>query len=78
MTSLFDTIDQELGIKDNTLTKDLMQRPTPDKGANKPHITVEGKGTHQMDLLELPNDNGYRYALVIVDVATRACDAEQE
>ena len=30
----------------------------------------------QADLLFLPKDEGYRYALVVVDVATRAMDAE--
>jgi hypothetical protein len=31
---------------------------------------------HQADLLFLPDDNGYKYALVVVDLATHLCDAE--
>jgi hypothetical protein len=31
---------------------------------------------HQMDLLFLPNDGGYKYALVIADVGNRLVDAE--
>ena len=31
---------------------------------------------HQADLLFLPTDNGFKYALVVVDVGTRLCDAE--
>ena len=42
-----------------------------------PHI-VSGKedSIHQADLLFLPNDDGYKYALVVVDVATGDTDAE--
>ena len=32
--------------------------------------------THQYDLLYLPHDNGYKYALVAVDVGSKLCDAE--
>jgi hypothetical protein len=31
---------------------------------------------HQADLLFLPNDDGYRYALVVVDLGSKKCDAE--
>ncbi len=31
---------------------------------------------HQADILHLPNDNGYKYALTVVDIATRYKDAE--
>jgi hypothetical protein len=49
----------------------------------KPKETVKTKmkqlqrnDTHQLDLLYLPHDNGYKYALVGVDVGSRLCDAE--
>ena len=32
--------------------------------------------THQIDLLYLPSDDGYKYALVVVDVGSRLTDAE--
>jgi hypothetical protein len=49
----------------------------------KPKETIKTKmkqlqrnDTHQYDLLYLPHDNGYKYALVGVDVGSRLCDAE--
>jgi IS30 family transposase len=33
-------------------------------------------GSHQADLLFLPNDNGFKYCLVVVDLATRITDAQ--
>jgi hypothetical protein len=42
-----------------------------------PHTTATGKfNTQQADLLYLPEDEGYKYLLVVVDIATRLCDAE--
>lgn len=55
---------------------DLMQRPTTNKEANKPHIIVEGTDMHQVDRFQMRVHNGYKYALVIVDLATSACNAE--
>jgi hypothetical protein len=59
---------------DRTLVEDLFKRParvTPD------HIHVSQAGAvQQADLLFLPQDGPYQYALVAVDLATRACDAE--
>lgn len=55
----------------------LFKRPAPDMGANQPHFvnnSVEN-GVHQMDLLFLPTDGKYSYALVVVDLATRKTDA---
>ena len=31
---------------------------------------------YQADLLFLPNDEGYKYALVVVDIGSGLCDAE--
>ena len=59
---------------DRTLVEDLFKRPArgvPD------HIRVSVAGAvQQADLLFLPQDGPYKYALVAVDLATRACDAE--
>ena len=33
-------------------------------------------GSHQADLLFLPEDKGYKYALVVVDIATGKTDIE--
>jgi hypothetical protein len=54
----------------------LYKKPIKDKGVNMPHIDVrEPNITHQADLLFLPNDNGYRYALVVVDCNNGLTDA---
>lgn len=51
--------------------------PKKDKGDEMPKFGYPEKNwSHQADLLFLPNDGGYRYALVIADIGTRLCDAE--
>ena len=61
-------------VKD--ITSNLLTPAAAEKGVNMPHTDVPKKNaTHQADLLFLPNDGGYRYALVVVDLATRALDA---
>jgi hypothetical protein len=50
--------------------------PKEDKGIQMPVFGHPVKNwNHQADLLFLPNDGGYVYALVVVDVGTRLCDA---
>jgi hypothetical protein len=67
--------------KNNNNTKiqiieQLYKRPTKDKGINIPHFQVFNKDdVHQADLLFMPNDNGYKYILVVVDIFSRLCDA---
>ena len=77
---LFAALDEALGIskeKDNVVTN-LTQVPRKDKGENATKFNVSVKNAvHQADLLFLPEDKGYRYALVVVDVATRSMDAHQ-
>jgi len=59
------------------LLDNLYKRPKRDKGLNMPsHQVFEKDGTHQADLLFLPDDKGYKYALVVVDIATGLTDAE--
>lgn len=55
----------------------LFKPPKPDKGLNAPRFQPIPAGrVHQADLLFLPNDKGFRYALVVVDVGSRMTDAE--
>lgn len=76
---LFAALDEVLGIskeKDNIVTN-LTQVPRKDTKENATKFNVSVKNAvHQADLLFLPEDKGYRYALVVVDVATRSMDAE--
>ena len=77
---MIDALDEILGIKksddqDNIVTN-LTKVPVKDKGVNATKFNVHVKNSvHQADLLFLPNDNGYRYALVVVDVATRSMNS---
>jgi hypothetical protein len=65
--------------KDSNLATVLMKKPKADKkNKTMPHFTTNlpKDERHQADTLYLPNDNGYKYALVVVDVGTRMVDAE--
>ncbi len=55
----------------------LFKIPKKDKGKSATHFdTYPLNYKQQCDLLYLPHDNGYKYALVVVDVGTRLCDAQ--
>ena len=55
----------------------LYKVPKKDKGDNMPHINVPEPGVvQQADLLFLPDDKGYKYALVVVDANNGVTDAE--
>ena len=55
----------------------LYKTPKKDKGVNMPRIEVfEENAVHQADILFLPHDGAYKYALVVVDAATKKVDAE--
>ena len=55
----------------------LYKHPKKEKGVNMPHTYAKKENAvHQADLLFMPNDNGYRYILSVVDVATRKAAAE--
>jgi hypothetical protein len=61
----------------NTLIGNLFKVPTKDKGLNKPHYQITKPHlVQQADLLYLPNDGGYKYALVIVDAGNSYVDAQ--
>ena len=48
----------------------------PGKDIDRPHEFVpQPDAVHQADVLFLPNDDGFRYLMVVVDVATRLTDA---
>jgi hypothetical protein len=79
--SKYDKFATQLGFKDkpkdNTLLSNLTRTPKRDDKTNMP--TTQNPNPfvdQQADLLFLPNDRGYRYALVVVDIATRKTDAE--
>lgn len=56
----------------STRAKLLMKKLKKDKGLNMPHITNEKKDDeHQIDVLYLPSDKGFKYLLVITDVYDR-------
>jgi len=62
---------------ENNLVKNLTKNPRKEPAKVMPHAFAPVKNaTHQADLLHLPNDDGYRYLLVVVDIATRIVDAE--
>jgi len=69
---------EEKKIKSEQLLFNLYKKPKADKGLNAPHIQPIDEGrTVQADLLMLPTDDGYRYALVVADVGfPRSVDAE--
>jgi len=74
---------QQLGVtpqnaeRADTLLHNLTKLP-PKVSANVVPHTYASKAwaTEQADLLHLPDDDGYKYLLVVVDIATRKCDAE--
>ena len=55
----------------------LFKKPLKETKEQAPRFyNFEENDTHMADVLFLPNDKGYAYALVVVDVATRKIDAE--
>ena len=63
--------------KENNLVKNLLKKPIKDNKDNMPHFHYEEPFFNQQaDLLFLPDDRNYKYCLVVIDIATRKCDAE--
>ena len=62
----------------DNMIDNLLRIPEQDKGKNIPqHRSVDTKNAvHQADLIYLPMDKGFKYALVVVDLATGLTDAE--
>jgi len=62
---------------ENSVVKNLIKTPTKEPRDIMPHTNAPiENASHQADLLFLPNDDGYKYLLVVVDIATRKVDAE--
>jgi hypothetical protein len=78
-TGLMSKINAALGVtkstKDKHKASELMQAPKKEKVMPKFNDFQRGASV-QVDLLYLPNDNGYKYVLTAVDDATRLADAE--
>jgi hypothetical protein len=78
----FNQIFQQLGIignaRENNQLTNLMKRPSKEPRQTMAHVVAYKKNSiHQADLLYLPTDpmTKDKYALVVVDIATRLCDA---
>jgi hypothetical protein len=70
--SKIDKILRKFNIKKDSLVNELTTVPkkTMSTGTfNNKYITPHQY--HQIDILYLPNDNGYKYALVVVDIASK-------
>ena len=65
----------DLGV--DTVKQTLYATPSKEKGVEMPKTNNYTKnGTHQADLLFLPDDDDFKYALVVVDLHTGLTDAE--
>ena len=79
MSTLSEEVKNRLNIskEKSKLVSELMKIPKKDKIKNIPHHESYKKdAVHQMDLLFLPSDNQYKYALTVIDVFDRTADAE--
>ena len=57
--------------------ENLFKKPKRDTKINEPHFQlIKHNYVDQADILYLPNDNGYKYLLVVVDIGSRLTDAE--
>ena len=73
--SIADQIFDRLGIS-NSVVQDLTKAPKKDPTPTTwLRDNIKKNQYHQIDTLYLPNDNGYKYLVVAVDIATRATDA---
>ncbi len=71
------TFKDKKHLKDETLFN-LYQKPKKEKGPTMPHFENNvSNAIQQADILYLSDDKGYKYALVIVDIADHRIDAQQ-
>lgn len=62
----------------NSRLDNLLTPPKEEKDSEEAHFNVPTvNDTHQADILYLPDDDGYKYLLVVVDLGNRACDARK-
>ena len=60
-----------------SIIDNLFKKVKKNKNPNRTHFgDYPENRVHQMDLIYLPEDNGFKYALVVVDVGTRKIDAQ--
>ena len=70
------TFDINTKQNKNQELSNLYKVPRKEKGLNMPKFQFPNANIiHQADLLFMPSDNGFKYALVVVDVGSRLCDA---
>ena len=71
------TFKDKTHLKNETLYQ-LYQKPKKEKGKAMPRFenNVEN-AIQQADILYLPDDKGYKFALVVVDIADHRIDAQQ-
>ena len=74
-------IYKELKLLENnnetSLLTNLTKAPAKEPNDVMPHTTAPVENaTHQADILFLPDDDGFKYLLVVVDIATRKTDAQ--
>ena len=63
--------------KNNQEVYNIYKKPKKDKKGETPRIyNFSDNDTHQMDVLYMPADRGYKYCVVVVDIATHTTDAE--
>ena len=63
---------QRFNIKKKSLVNELTQVPKKPKTTGSYNSKyINPHQYHQIDILYLPNDNGFKYALVVVDVASK-------
>lgn len=74
---LFEKIEDRAGLKNMKSITQQMTPPRRDRGNSQATTDTHSKGSiYQADLLRLPDDNGFKYALVVVDTFDRSMDAE--
>jgi hypothetical protein len=62
---------------DTTTLNELYTKPRKEKAGNMTHFQPQNEGyEQQIDLLYVPNDQGYQYILVCVDQGSRYIDCE--
>ncbi len=71
-------LDPKSKKKNKIITDRLLEPVKKDKGLNAPHFSRPKIGvTWQADIMYLPDDDGYKYALVVADIGgSRPVDAE--
>ena len=61
--------------KSKDIAKQLLRKPIKETHEETPHFQVRlPNSVQQADLLYLPSDNGFKYALVVVDIGSRLTD----